>query len=100
MLQEAEQLHGERQHEGGVLLGGDRTQHVLWRIDRGELRVDVAQRVPLADLVEMAPDGRFLGSIRPTGVRPTFTQKFDDLGIKLSPRVFGAAEPTGTRGWN
>ena len=44
--------------------------------------------------------GTFLGKPVPTGVRPRFTDKFDDLGIKLSPRVFGAAEPAaGTRGW-
>jgi pilus assembly protein CpaF len=43
--------------------------------------------------------GKFLGKPVPTGVRPRFTEKFDDLGIKLSPRVFGAAEPAGGRGW-
>jgi pilus assembly protein CpaF len=43
--------------------------------------------------------GKFLGKPVPTGVRPRFTDKFDDLGIKLSPRVFGAAEPAGGRTW-
>jgi pilus assembly protein CpaF len=43
--------------------------------------------------------GKFLGKPVPTGVRPRFTEKFDDLGIKLSPRVFGAAEPAGARSW-
>jgi pilus assembly protein CpaF len=43
--------------------------------------------------------GKFLGKPVPTGVRPRFTEKFDDLGIKLSPRVFGAAEPAGVRSW-
>jgi pilus assembly protein CpaF len=43
--------------------------------------------------------GKFLGKPVPTGVRPRFTEKFDDLGIKLSPRVFGVAEPAGARGW-
>ena len=43
--------------------------------------------------------GKFLGKPVPTGVRPRFTDKFDDLGIKLSPRVFGAVEPAVTRGW-
>jgi pilus assembly protein CpaF len=43
--------------------------------------------------------GTFLGKPVPTGVRPRFTDKFDDLGIKLSPRVFGAVEPAGARGW-
>ena len=43
--------------------------------------------------------GKFLGKPVPTGVRPRFTDKFDDLGIRLSPRVFGAVEPVGGRGW-
>jgi pilus assembly protein CpaF len=37
--------------------------------------------------------GRFLGKPVPTGVRPRFTDKFAELGITLSPRVFGAFEP-------
>jgi pilus assembly protein CpaF len=43
--------------------------------------------------------GKFLGKPVPTGVRPRFTDRFDELGITLSPRVFGAAEPAGRRGW-
>jgi pilus assembly protein CpaF len=43
--------------------------------------------------------GTFLGKPVPTGVRPRFTDKFDDLGITLSPRVFGAVDPVGTRSW-
>jgi Flp pilus assembly CpaF family ATPase len=35
-------------------------------------------------------NGRFLGKPIPTGVRPRFTDRFDDLGIKISPAVFGA----------
>jgi pilus assembly protein CpaF len=41
--------------------------------------------------------GKFLGKPVPTGVRPRFTDKFDDLGITLSPRVFGVADPV--RSW-
>ena len=37
--------------------------------------------------------GQFLGKPVPTGVRPRFTDRFDELGITLSPRVFGVAEP-------
>ena len=43
--------------------------------------------------------GRFLGRPVPTGVRPRFTDRFAELGITLSPRVFGAAEPVRARGW-
>jgi pilus assembly protein CpaF len=41
--------------------------------------------------------GKFLGKPVPTGVRPRFTDRFDELGIKLSPRVFGAGETA--RSW-
>jgi pilus assembly protein CpaF len=44
--------------------------------------------------------GKFLGKPVPTGVRPRFTDRFDEMGIKLSPRVFGAVEPVGVRGWS
>ncbi|MDK3255847.1 CpaF family protein [Blastococcus capsensis] len=43
--------------------------------------------------------GKFLGKPVPTGVRPRFTDKFDDLGITLSPRVFGAVEPAAAKRW-
>jgi pilus assembly protein CpaF len=35
-------------------------------------------------------NGRFLGKAVPTGVRPRFTERFAELGISLSSRVFGA----------
>jgi pilus assembly protein CpaF len=34
-------------------------------------------------------DGRFLGKAVPTGIRPRFTDRFRDLGIPISPDVFG-----------
>jgi pilus assembly protein CpaF len=43
--------------------------------------------------------GKFLGKPVPTGVRPRFTDRFDEMGIKLSPRVFGVVDPMGARGW-
>ncbi|MGY1635987.1 CpaF family protein [Geodermatophilus sp. SYSU D00742] len=42
--------------------------------------------------------GRFLGKPVATGIRPRFTDRFDELGITLSPRVFGVVEPA-RRGW-
>jgi pilus assembly protein CpaF len=43
--------------------------------------------------------GRFLGKPVPTGVRPRFTDRFTELGITLSPRVFGASEVPRPRSW-
>lgn len=40
-------------------------------------------------------NGRFLGTTRATGVRPGFTERFDDLGIELPEHIFdtGSAPP-------
>jgi pilus assembly protein CpaF len=35
-------------------------------------------------------NGRFLGRPMPTGVRPRFTDRFAELGIPISPAVFGS----------
>jgi pilus assembly protein CpaF len=40
--------------------------------------------------------GRFRGHLQATGVRPKFTEKLQDLGIRLGPEVF-QPEPTGGR---
>jgi pilus assembly protein CpaF len=42
--------------------------------------------------------GKFLGKPVPTGVRPRFTDRFDELGIRLSPSVFGVHQQTAS-GW-
>jgi pilus assembly protein CpaF len=42
--------------------------------------------------------GRFLGKPVPTGVRPRFTDRFEELGIRVSPAVFGVPQMAG--GWN
>jgi pilus assembly protein CpaF len=34
-------------------------------------------------------DGKVLGKLRPTGIRPKFSEKFESAGIKLPPGVFG-----------
>ena len=35
-------------------------------------------------------DGKVQGRLRPTGIRPKFSEKFDAAGIKLAPGVFGS----------
>jgi pilus assembly protein CpaF len=45
------------------------------------------------------PDGRFQGELRPTGIRPGFSDRLHDLGIGLPPGLFGGdVFATGT-GW-
>ncbi len=38
-------------------------------------------------------NGRFRGELKPTGVRPKFTEKLSDNGIRLGPEVFAPAPP-------
>jgi pilus assembly protein CpaF len=46
-------------------------------------------------------DGRFLGQLKATGVRPRFTEKLQDMGIRLAPELFAsdgfARRSVGTR---
>jgi pilus assembly protein CpaF len=36
------------------------------------------------------PDGKIIGQLKPTGIRPLFTPRLETAGIKLPPEVFGA----------
>ena len=38
-------------------------------------------------------DGRFLGCVRPTGIRPAFSERLADNGIKLPSSLFGVVDP-------
>ncbi len=38
----------------------------------------------------MSPDGKILGQLKPTGIRPLFTPRLEAAGFKLPPEVFGA----------
>jgi pilus assembly protein CpaF len=44
-------------------------------------------------------DGRFLGTVKPTGIRPQFTDRLKDFGIEIPAAVFGSvAVPQGRNG--
>ncbi len=38
----------------------------------------------------MGPDGKIIGQLKPTGIRPLFTPRLEAAGFKLPPEVFGA----------
>ncbi len=42
-------------------------------------------------------DGRYLGHLKATGIRPSFSQKLQDQGVELPPDLF-APEPSARRG--
>lgn len=68
--------------------GGRRVTHIT------EVQGMEGDRVTLQDAflfdysAGLDEHGRYLGKPVSTGVRPKFTDRFDDLGIKVSPRVF------------
>jgi len=37
----------------------------------------------------ISPDGKILGNLKPTGMRPFFGSRLEDSGFKLGPEVFG-----------
>jgi len=38
----------------------------------------------------IAQDGKILGELKPTGIRPLFTPRLEAAGFRLGPEVFGA----------
>jgi len=40
-------------------------------------------------------EGRYLGELQATGLRPTFIEKLEDKGIELDPSVFAPSAPQG-----
>lgn len=36
------------------------------------------------------PDGKVLGDLKPSGIRPFFSPQLEQNGFKLGPEVFGA----------
>lgn len=39
----------------------------------------------------MTPEGKIIGQLKPTGIRPLFTPRLEAAGFKLPPEVFGAS---------
>jgi len=42
------------------------------------------------DQTTVTPDGKVVGALKPTGIRPLFTPRLETAGFKLGPEVFGA----------
>jgi pilus assembly protein CpaF len=35
-------------------------------------------------------EGKIIGKLKPTGIRPHFVEKFEVMGIHLPPNIFGS----------
>jgi hypothetical protein len=47
------------------------------------------------NLDEIMPDGKVVGSLDPTSLRPTLLHKFERRGIEVPPELFGAPAGVG-----
>jgi pilus assembly protein CpaF len=45
------------------------------------------------DQTGVGPDGKVLGEMRATGIRPMFTPRLEVVGFKLRGEIFGAGKP-------
>ncbi|MBX3014635.1 MAG: CpaF family protein [Caldilineaceae bacterium] len=55
----------------------------------------IMQDIFLFEQTGLDENGKIIGSLQPTGLRPRFNQRLEDAGIKLSPSIFGM----NTNGW-
>ena len=79
--------------------GTRRVSHIT-EVMRMEGEIVVLQDIYLFDYgMGVDADGRFLGHLKSTGIRPTFAERLSDHGIKLEPELFSAT-PFAGRGVN
>ncbi|MCU1456670.1 MAG: type secretion system protein [Actinomycetia bacterium] len=77
--------------------GTRRVSHIT-EVMKMEGEIIVMQDIYLFDYgMGIDADGRFLGHLKSTGIRPTFTERLSDQGIKLEPELF-AVTPFAERG--
>jgi pilus assembly protein CpaF len=69
----------------------DGTRHVTSVSEVQRMESDVITLQPLYEfkLREVGSDGRIVGALEPTGLRPTLQHKFDKRGVKLPDGIFG-----------
>ncbi|MEZ4673544.1 MAG: hypothetical protein R2932_04780 [Caldilineaceae bacterium] len=49
----------------------------------------VMQDIFMFEQTGLDENGKVIGGLRPTGLRPRFNQKIEDAGVKLAPHIFG-----------
>jgi pilus assembly protein CpaF len=80
-------VHLERQRDGS------RRVSAITEVGRMESDVITLQDVFRFEVDQVAPDNTVIGSLRPTGLRPSFLGKFEKYGIPLPAGLF--APPAG-----
>ena len=70
----------------------DGSRRIVQICEIGRVKGDEIEVIPIFDFDYSAgldPSGRVLGSLKPTGYRPTFVGHIKDLGIEFEERIFG-----------
>ncbi len=70
----------------------DGTRRITQICEIGRLKGDQIEVTPIFEFdysQGLDEDGHVLGSLRPTGYRPTFVQHIHDMGIEFEERIFG-----------
>ncbi len=64
--------------------------------EKGKIFTQVVSKHPVQVIIHkfdqtgIASDGKVLGELKPTGIRPLFSPRLEVAGFKLGPEVFGA----------
>ena len=75
------------------LRDGSRRVTAISEVLRMEADVITLQEIFSFNQREISPDGKVLGRLEPTGMRPTFLDKFDRYGVQLHTGLFGTPAP-------
>jgi len=71
------------------LLDGSRRTIQMTEILGMEVDTIVLQDIFLFEQTGIDENGKIIGGLKPTGLRPRFNQRIEDAGIKLPPSIFG-----------
>jgi pilus assembly protein CpaF len=71
------------------LRDGSRRVTEIAEVQRMEADVITLQDIFSFNQQDVGPDGRVIGQLEPTGLRPSFLSKFDQYGVNLTTDLFG-----------
>jgi pilus assembly protein CpaF len=72
---------------------GSRRVTSVTEVQGMESEVITLQELFKFQIDQVSRDGTILGGLRPTGLRPTFLQKFEKRGVQLPLSIFQMNEP-------
>jgi pilus assembly protein CpaF len=74
---------------------GSRKVTAITEVQRMESDVITLQDLFVFRLEDVMRDGKVIGSLKPTGLRPSFLHKFEKAGVDVELATFSDAQPQG-----